>query len=490
MTETQGASIYHLSSSDAVYDYRLHSVGSSDQFGSSEAQGSTAPVLSPSARAQKFPFRQPQSPQTPPKSVSFAKELPEATMSERADRTTKSDSAPKSSTPQGSFLLDDNESLSDISTEIADHSGDESLGVRSFFFDDTVDDDDVLPSFFKAPPTPPSTVGAPPDQSPERLPARSKAVDDVAHKLKEAQSAPKLLSPNADRQRMQQQQQLSVPSQPPLPELRRVRTVPSAQPPVHLPFILAFESEVVAEQLTIIEKDALDEVDWKDLVGLHWQQTPPNVRNWVEYLKQEYITGIDIIVARFNLVVKWVVAEIVLTAAPSERARCIAKFIHIASHCHRLRNYASMYQITLALLSSDLARLHVTWALVAPVEKQKLERLEKLCQPVRNFHNLRAEMETSTGQNGCIPFIGLYTHDLMYNAQKPVHIEPSPPSKEPLVNFERYQTAATIVKSLLRLIEASSKYVFHAHPEVLSRCLWLAALEDVEIVSRSKALEQ
>lgn len=258
----------------------------------------------------------------------------------------------------------------------------------------------------------------------------------------------------------------------------------------HLPFVLAFESDVIAEQLTIIEKDALDEVDWKDLIMMNWQQSPPYVRNWVDYLQNDDSTGVDIVVARFNLVVKWVVSEIILTDTPSERARCITKYVHIARHCHRRRNYASMYQITLALLSSDLSRLHRTWALVAPAEKQMLERLEKLCQPLRNFQSLRAEMESSSLEDGCIPFIGLYTHDLMYNSQKPSRIDPAPPAKEQLINFERYQTAATIVKSMLRLIEASSKYIFHPHPEVLSRCLWLAALEDSEIATRSKALEQ
>ncbi|KAK3112029.1 Guanine nucleotide exchange factor lte1 [Teratosphaeriaceae sp. CCFEE 6253] len=484
MTETQGASIYHLSSSEAVYDYKLHSVVSSGPYEASEAQGSTAPVLPAFGKKDRYPIRQLQSPPTSPKVVEFATGKPGVQSPTQAHKPTKSDSTGA----QGSFLLDDNESLSDISTDIADQSGDEGLGVRSFFFDDTIDDDDDdlrLP--FKIPPTPPSTAGAP--KSPEVLVLRTVTKDDAAHRLKEAQSAPKLLSPNADRHRMVQHE--GQPALLPLQsELRRVRTAPSAHPPTHLPFVLAFESEVIAEQLTIIEKDALDEVDWKDLIGLNWQQSPPNVRNWVEYLKKDLITGIDIVVARFNLVVKWVVSEIVLTAAPSERARCIAKYIHIATHCHRRRNYASMYQITLALLSADLARLHMTWALVAPVEKQKLERLEKLCQPLRNFQNLRAEMETSTGQIGCIPFIGLYTHDLMYNAQKPARIAPASPSDEPLINFERFQTAATIVKSLLRLIEASSKYIFHPHPEVLSRCLWLAALEDTEIVRHSKTLEQ
>jgi len=142
-----------------------------------------------------------------------------------------------------------------------------------------------------------------------------------------------------------------------------------------------------------------------------------------------------------------------------------------------------MYQITLGLLSADLTRLHKTWSLVAAVEREKLAQLRRLCQPLRNFTDLRKEMESSSLDGGCIPFIGIYTHDLMFNAQKPARISPTPPPKEPLINFERYQTSATIVKSLLRLIEASAKYVFHPHPEVLSRCLWLAALSDAEITA-------
>ncbi|EGP86732.1 ras guanine nucleotide exchange factor, partial [Zymoseptoria tritici IPO323] len=256
-----------------------------------------------------------------------------------------------------------------------------------------------------------------------------------------------------------------------------------------MPFVLAFESEVIAEQLTIIEKDALDEVDWKDLISLNWQQSPPTCRNWVDYLNRETANGIDIVIARFNLVVKWCVSEVVLTELPSERARAITKYIHIASHCHRLHNYASLYQITLGLLSSDLARLKKTWSLVALREKQMLEHLEQLCRPLRNFQSLRAEMETAMPGNGIIPFIGLYTHDLMFNALKSARINSTAPEKEPLINFERYQTAAMIVKNLLRLTEASSRYTFSPDTEALSRCLWIAALSDQEIAQRSRALE-
>ncbi|KAK4556066.1 Guanine nucleotide exchange factor lte1 [Recurvomyces mirabilis] len=500
-TETQGASIYHLSGTDAPDGFLSMSGDSTDGYDQVPTKDLGAPVLT-KPNVGRFYVPDAESMQDVPKPIDIKPVQPASSqiVDEIKKGHAKSGSAPKSATSGGSFLLDDNESLSDISTEIADQSGEEDdLAVRSFFFDDTMDEEDELPQIPQAPPTPPSTIGAAREHSPERGVSGDLMVpknNATARALKEAQSAPKLLSPNLDSYRLPQHQpMISAASQ---MELRRVHTAPGNLPATHMPFILAFESEVVAEQLTIIEKDALDEVDWQDLISLNWAQSPPNVRNWVEYLKSDHSTGVDIVVSRFNLVVKWVVSEIVLTTTSSERARAVTKYIHIATHCHRFRNYASMYQITLALLSADLARLQTTWSLVAPAEKQKLERLEHLCQPVRNFHALRVEMEASSAEKGCIPFIGLYTHDLMFNAQKPARINPPPTSQqqqqgtgdEALINFERYQTSATIVKSLLRLIEASSKYIFHPHPEALSRCLWLAALEDGEITRRSKVLEQ
>lgn len=78
----------------------------------------------------------------------------------------------------------------------------------------------------------------------------------------------------------------------------------------------------------------------------------------------------------------------------------------------------------------------------------------------------------------------------MYNAQKPAFVTTQPYNpNDPLVNFERHHTAATIVKSLLRLLEASSRYQFQVEPVLISRCLWLGALSDEEITKRSKLLE-
>jgi len=73
-------------------------------------------------------------------------------------------------------------------------------------------------------------------------------------------------------------------------------------PSIHLPFILAYDSELLAKQFTLIEKDALNEIDWKELVELRWKQTSTTVRDWVEFLKSQNAHGVELIIARFNLV--------------------------------------------------------------------------------------------------------------------------------------------------------------------------------------------
>ncbi|EKV07317.1 Guanine nucleotide exchange factor, putative [Penicillium digitatum Pd1] len=281
--------------------------------------------------------------------------------------------------------------------------------------------------------------------------------------------------------------------------------------PDHVPFILACESQVLAQQLTLIEMAALSEVDWRDLVEMKWSSACPLVTNWVQFLTQEERKGIDLVVGRFNLMVKWILSEIVLTRDINERARTIIKYIHTAAHARRICNYATMLQIAIALSSSDCSRLQRTWQLISSGDKRLFKDMECLIQPVRNFNDLRVEMETANLQEGCIPFIGefqnwllechprsclliplyfvpgLYVHDLTYNAQKPAQVNNT--NGGLLVNFERYRTAARIVKSLLRLIDASTEYKFVPVQGIIERCLWIACLPEEEIQSRSKALE-
>lgn len=382
---------------------------------------------------------------------------------------------PASSTPHESFLLDEDEDLSDMET-IGGRSDGTSHGVRSFFDDEPTPGDHEsgnLPTHpMRHPPTPPPTAHRPKDPLP------------VQTVFDRGLPTPGL-SPS--RPKHQPFAQLAQLAESPLEKQGPQDTSTSSA--AHLPFVLAYDSEVLAQQFTVVEKDALDEIDWKELIELRWKQSSPQIRDWVQYLRTAEPRGVDVVIARFNLVVKWVVSECVLTEDTHERARCIVKYIHIATHARRLRNYATMYQIAIALISNDVSRLRKTWALVPAAELQIMKELEAIVQPLRNFHNLRLEMETGAVEDGCIPFIGIYTRDLIYNAQKPPFIDAPPVDGEKLVNFERHHTAATIVKNLLRLLEASSRYAFKVEPSIISKCLWLAALSDEEITKRSRACE-
>ncbi|KAH8727815.1 hypothetical protein GQ44DRAFT_757738 [Phaeosphaeriaceae sp. PMI808] len=384
---------------------------------------------------------------------------------------------PLSSLARESFLLDEDEDLSDRDA-IGARSDGTSHGVRSFFDDEPATVDDIsqnLPTHpMRHPPTPPLTAhrldNVPPNPTVfERglpTPVLTPPASRLNHQtfgspIRLAESPIELIEPQEK----------------------------STTQPTHMPFVLAYDSEVLAQQFTIVEKDALDEIDWKELVELRWKQSSPQIRDWVHYLRSEEARGVDVVIARFNLVVKWVVSECVLTEDIQERARCIVKYIHIATHARRLRNYATMYQIAIALISNDVSRLRRTWALIPAAELHVMKELEAIVQPLRNFYNLRLEMETATVDDGCIPFIGIYTRDLIYNAQKPAFIDAPSVDGERLVNFERQHTAATIVKNLLRLLEASSKYTFKVEAHIISKCLWLAALTDDEISKRSRLCE-
>ncbi|CAI4217233.1 unnamed protein product [Parascedosporium putredinis] len=238
----------------------------------------------------------------------------------------------------------------------------------------------------------------------------------------------------------------------------------------HLPFILAFDSEILAQQFTLIEKDALNEIDWKELIDMEWKNATNNdSRSWVDFLRNTDARGVEVVIARFNIMVKWTISEIVLTQDIEERARCLVKFIHIASHSRRYCNFATMAQIVIALSSQEVTRLSRTWALVPARDLRTFQDLEQLVLPTRNFYALRAEME------GC-------------RHRRPSEIASSP-TTAPLVNFERCRCSASVVKTLLRLLEESTMYDFQPIEGITERCLWMSALTDEQIRRHSESLE-
>ena len=397
-----------------------------------------------------------------------------------------------------SFLLDDDESLSDFSSELSDD-----FEAANEALDEAYGSSARLMHGSMLPPNVGYAQGYLP--SPPMTTENAMAITSETNRIQEQRKPPtpepspvsRITDPGKSRSPGEVDESVLQPF---------ANTVHQFPPRRHIPFILAYDAAILAQQLTIVERDGLNEINWQDLIDMRWQNSATQTLNWVEYLRYQEPTGIELVTARFNIIVKWTLSEIVLTQNIEERALAIIKYIHIAQHARKYHNYATVLQITIALTSVDCARLTRTWDLVPVAEKAMLKEMETLATPLKNFHNLRQDMEAANLDEGCIPFVrkcsilgtptlfllishvALYIHDLTYNAQKP-SVVASTRDSEPLINFERFRTAATIVKSLLRLIDASAKYNFRPVEGALERCLWMASLSDDMIRIKSRDIE-
>jgi hypothetical protein len=74
----------------------------------------------------------------------------------------------------------------------------------------------------------------------------------------------------------------------------------------HLPFILQYNSALLAQQFTLIEKDICAEIDWAELIEPTWMQRNAELvdaRDWKGFvIRHEGDRGLDTLMARFNLV--------------------------------------------------------------------------------------------------------------------------------------------------------------------------------------------
>lgn len=220
----------------------------------------------------------------------------------------------------------------------------------------------------------------------------------------------------------------------------------------HVSFVLSCNSKSLAEHLTIIEKDMLQEIDWKELIELQWNKELTPVNSWLEIIVNESYynknKGVNLVIARFNLMVNWVISEILLTTTESEQIAIISRYIHVAYHCLAVQNFSTLMQIVLALTSEKVAKLKSTWKNLPPGDILTLKNLEALASPTKNFFKIRLCMNQLQPSRGCIPFVGLYLSDLIFNAERPKFVKtnnspleaPTPRLNDPIPGPQRSQS--------------------------------------------------
>ena len=293
----------------------------------------------------------------------------------------------------------------------------------------------------------------------------------------------------------------------------------------HVSFVLSYKSKDLAEHFTVIERDMLQEIDWRELVELQWNKDLSPINSWLEIIVNEtYYSknkGVNLVISRFNLMVNWIISEILLTKSEEERRMVVSRFIHVAYHCLVLQNFASLMQIILALTSEKVTKLKQTWNALRPGDILTLKNLEEMTSPLKNFINIRLCTNQVQPSRGCIPFVGLYLSDLIFNAERPKYVKkPNKPlpivppntlsesfdraltladssvesetvhmDSDRLINFSRFRTSVHIVKSLSQCIEWSKNYNFSIDDELLSKCLYIKSLDEEEMNYCLKIIE-
>ncbi|KAG7813871.1 hypothetical protein KL921_000145 [Ogataea angusta] len=246
----------------------------------------------------------------------------------------------------------------------------------------------------------------------------------------------------------------------------------------HVPFILGHESHVIAEQLTLIERDFLLEIDWHELVDLKWDKPLEPYNSWLRLLFDEQSkTGLRLITLRFNLATNWIISEILLCKSVALRALTLSRFIHVANNCLKMQNYSTVYQIVLALNSSIVKKLKSTWNTMDVGDLLLFKKLKDLCSPERNFAHFRAELRQIRASKGIIPFLALDLSDLTVNSERPT----TTVEEYELINIDKFRVSCGILKNMLRNIEYSKIYNFEKHPQLLSKCLYISCLSEQEM---------
>ena len=268
---------------------------------------------------------------------------------------------------------------------------------------------------------------------------------------------------------------------------------------LHIPFIFKYDSEQLAKQMTLIERDIIMEVEWKELINLRWDQPLSPYNSWLRLLLDiSDKTGLQMITLRFNLVNNWIISEILLCKNFSLRVLAITRFVQLAQTCRRIQNYGTLFQIMLALNSEVMKQLKSTWIRVDPGTILRFKELKDLTSPNSNFKNYRDEIEKIVPSKGFIPFLPLELSDLTMYSEMPTIVsskldnsteidsvdefEDGSDSYE-LVSFEKFTITGKTVKKTLRYIEWARFYSFEADNDIISKCLYISSLseEDMEL---------
>ncbi|KAH9477116.1 Guanine nucleotide exchange factor LTE1 [Psilocybe cubensis] len=243
---------------------------------------------------------------------------------------------------------------------------------------------------------------------------------------------------------------------------------------IHRSFILNYSAEQLAEHFSMIDRELFMGVKFEELVTGEWIYCQEiNVYEWAQYLKDrarwkaeqqfpEKTTALAAVRARFNLMVSFVISEVVLTP-PTERHIVVSKFLRIAWKCYSLSNFNTLTAIIMALKDEWVARAmkRQGWNRIGVFEARVFKDLKIFITVADHFKFMRQIVDSivdakplegsshaasvisgGDSQSGkgrgtsdnrpmvptaCIPFIGIYLSQLRVFTKLPGLIDATAP---------------------------------------------------------------
>ncbi|KAK7447019.1 Guanine nucleotide exchange factor lte1 [Stygiomarasmius scandens] len=324
-------------------------------------------------------------------------------------------------------------------------------------------------------------------------------------------------------------------------------------PRAHRSFILGFKADDLAQHFAMIDRELFMNIKFDELLLDDWAACEEvNVLDWAQYLKDrarwkaesrwpEKTSALGCVRGRFNLMVNFVVSEIVLTPPP-ERPLVFARFLRIAWKAYQRSSFNTLVAIITGLQGEWVTRaMKKGLNKLTLWESRMFADFKVYISNVDNFKYIRRAVDaiadakplnsnthaasvvsgggepSGKGKSSldkpivpaCIPFIGIYLSQLnQYNQLTPL-IDPTAPNKaigfdpvssnfepvahpevfstlaplpssmnlEPLINVHKQRLIAGVIKSLVAGQHLASRVQFPVDKKLFHKCLRLRGLD-------------
>nr|XP_033817008.1 ral guanine nucleotide dissociation stimulator isoform X2 [Geotrypetes seraphini] len=267
---------------------------------------------------------------------------------------------------------------------------------------------------------------------------------------------------------------------------------------------LSFSSEMVAEQLTVMDADLFKKVVPYHCLGCIWSQRDKKG-------KEHLAPTIRATVSQFNSVTNCVIATCLGDRAlkPQQRAKVVERWIDIARECRMLKNFSSLRAILSALQCNAIHRLKKTWDEVSRESFRIFMELSEIFSDENN-HSLSRELLIKEGTSkfatleinpkrvqkrqqqqremgvmqGTIPYLGTFLTDLvMLDTAMKDYLDGG------LINFEKRRKEFEVIAQIKLLQSACNNYSFIQEDMVVEWFHSVERLSEAESYSLSCEIE-